>query len=275
MNTMQILQNVKTLRKKAGLTQMDMSDKMGLTQQNYGLLENGKTELTITKISKLAEIFGVSVGELLGLEGVQAVPNGEQASEIEALKKEVDRLGSQGRLMEKLLTNNEQYLQMIRYELESFFLEVTFRLSRNILWLKHSFLEDIFEVRANVSNDFFEVVYKVGLFGAKNENCVREIAHYYIEYYKKKVLDMDLSELNNTLRELMENTERLKYMKDMEGDGLQETDDFKERMYDFSFRYGEIAFAEAINSSKLKKEILKDAIQNLGNKEKRQNKQNT
>jgi transcriptional regulator with XRE-family HTH domain len=89
---MNVYETIKKLRKSKGLTQAEMADKLNLATSNYTLLENGKTELTYSKMLKLAEVFGVSVGELLGLEGVQSVPNGEQASEIEALKKEVERL---------------------------------------------------------------------------------------------------------------------------------------------------------------------------------------
>ncbi len=100
---MDISEKLKELRKKLKLSQAEVAERLGLAQSNYGLLENGSREITLSKLEKLAEVFGVSVGELLGLEGVQAVPNGEQASEIEALKREVESYKSQLAISASLL----------------------------------------------------------------------------------------------------------------------------------------------------------------------------
>ncbi len=87
---MQINERIKQIRQSKNLSQLQVSEKLGIAQPNYGLWESGKTDITIGKLEKLAEIFGVLVGELLGLE-VQAVPNGE-AKEVGELKQEIEKL---------------------------------------------------------------------------------------------------------------------------------------------------------------------------------------
>lgn len=48
---------LKKLRKQKGLTQQQVADQLGLALPNYNNLENGRTELTVTRINKLAEIL--------------------------------------------------------------------------------------------------------------------------------------------------------------------------------------------------------------------------
>lgn len=88
----EVNERIKQKRKDLGWTLQEASAKFGLTITGYAQMENGKSSINIDRLYQIAEVFGVSVGELLGLEGVQAVPNGEQASEIDALKKENERL---------------------------------------------------------------------------------------------------------------------------------------------------------------------------------------
>jgi transcriptional regulator with XRE-family HTH domain/uncharacterized protein YktA (UPF0223 family) len=106
---MNISERIKEIRKGLKLTQSDVAGKMELTPQNYNLLENGKTELTYSKIIKLAEIFGVSVVELLG-EGasVVVVGGGEGAKEVDAMKARVQELQEKIVLLEKLNLKNEE-----------------------------------------------------------------------------------------------------------------------------------------------------------------------
>lgn len=86
-----IIELIKQKRKLLGWSLKDTAEKFGLTTTGYAKIENGETSITLDRLYQIAEVFGVSVGELLGLD-VQAVPNGEQARENEALKKEVERL---------------------------------------------------------------------------------------------------------------------------------------------------------------------------------------
>ncbi len=107
---MDLSENIKKYRKRAGLTQAEVAEKMGIASPNYTLLENGKTEMTISKAEKLAEVFEVSVGELLGLDGVGKV---RESTEFETLKKENERLQKELSLHETIKMYSEKDAVMI------------------------------------------------------------------------------------------------------------------------------------------------------------------
>lgn len=107
---MDLSENIKLLRKKAGLSQVTVAERLGMTSQNYSLLENGKTELTYSKMQKLAEIFGVSVGELLG---VEAVGKAGEAGELDELKDRIKELKYLVKTQKKLIESNEETLKVI------------------------------------------------------------------------------------------------------------------------------------------------------------------
>lgn len=63
---MALLDNIRTIRKAKGLTQIDMSERLGLTKNNYGKVENGQVELTVKRLYQIADILGVNAVTLLG-----------------------------------------------------------------------------------------------------------------------------------------------------------------------------------------------------------------
>ena len=58
-------QNVRRVRLKKGLTQEELSDRSGFTQQYLSGLENGRRNPTVVTVFELAEALGVSHLELL------------------------------------------------------------------------------------------------------------------------------------------------------------------------------------------------------------------
>lgn len=58
-----IAANVTRLREFAGLSQKEVSATTGLTQGQLSLIENGKTEPTITTLDKLAKAFNAPIAE--------------------------------------------------------------------------------------------------------------------------------------------------------------------------------------------------------------------
>lgn len=105
-----IIELIKQKRKLLGWSLKDTAEKFGLTTTGYAKIENGETSITLDRLYQIAEIFGVSVGELLGLEGGQSVPNGEQASKIEALEREVRSLEREMELHKNLKEQTEENL---------------------------------------------------------------------------------------------------------------------------------------------------------------------
>lgn len=57
---------ISALRKEANMTQMELADRMGISFQAVSNWERGNSMPDISKLPELAEIFGVTVDELLG-----------------------------------------------------------------------------------------------------------------------------------------------------------------------------------------------------------------
>ena len=81
-----IYNNIKTLRKEKKISQEEMAIRLDMFQANYGKLERGMTELTLSRLYKIAEILGIEIEVILGIsKPVQAsIPE----VDIEKLKKE-------------------------------------------------------------------------------------------------------------------------------------------------------------------------------------------
>lgn len=62
---MQLPDKIKELRKKAGLSQQDLADRVGIHLTYLSRLENGHNEPSIEVIRKLMEVFEVSADYLL------------------------------------------------------------------------------------------------------------------------------------------------------------------------------------------------------------------
>jgi transcriptional regulator with XRE-family HTH domain len=57
-------ERIKELRDKAGLSQQEVADRLGIRQSSYANIENGPTELTITKIVHVTNALGVKPSAL-------------------------------------------------------------------------------------------------------------------------------------------------------------------------------------------------------------------
>lgn len=60
-------QRLRQLRKESGLTQVELAQKLNLTQQSYTRYEYGTGEPSLETLVRLAEIFEVSTDYLLGI----------------------------------------------------------------------------------------------------------------------------------------------------------------------------------------------------------------
>jgi transcriptional regulator with XRE-family HTH domain len=89
-------------------TQTQVAEKLEMAQSNYAVWESGRTDITIGKLAKLAEIFNSSVAEILGLEG-----GGKESEEIARLQQEVERLNG-------FLQDREELLKRLRAEEQRF-----------------------------------------------------------------------------------------------------------------------------------------------------------
>ena len=60
--------NIKRLRTEQNMTQKNLADKLFVSAQAVSRWENNEVEPSITTLTELAKIFGVSADEILGLE---------------------------------------------------------------------------------------------------------------------------------------------------------------------------------------------------------------
>lgn len=61
-----ISENMKAARNKLGITQEELAEKLSVTRQAVSNWENGKTEPDIETLTKIAQIFDISIDELVG-----------------------------------------------------------------------------------------------------------------------------------------------------------------------------------------------------------------
>lgn len=63
---MEFSERLKNLRKQAGFTQVDVANKLGISQQAYASWERGSKKTTQDNLVKIAQILNVSVDYLVG-----------------------------------------------------------------------------------------------------------------------------------------------------------------------------------------------------------------
>lgn len=62
---MELAEKLKLMRKKAGLTQKEVADKLGITYQSYGQYERGLRNPKYTSIEKIASALNCDISEIL------------------------------------------------------------------------------------------------------------------------------------------------------------------------------------------------------------------
>ena len=62
---LQIGQKIKKLRELKNFTQSHLASELGITQSAYSKMELGETEVSYTKLARIAEVFGMSPEEIM------------------------------------------------------------------------------------------------------------------------------------------------------------------------------------------------------------------
>ena len=63
---------LRSLRTKAGLTQLDIAEKLDVSAAAIGAWENGRAKPRLTKLGQLAELLGTSAADLMGEDASEA-----------------------------------------------------------------------------------------------------------------------------------------------------------------------------------------------------------
>lgn len=87
---MNLAEQLKSLRRDAGLTQTELANKLNISQQSYARWENGKVTPSLEKLNDIAHFFEVSIDHLSGKQNT--VEQGDDLDNIELLF----RLNSKG-----------------------------------------------------------------------------------------------------------------------------------------------------------------------------------
>ena len=103
---------IRDLRKAKGLSQSEIADKLNLTQEGYAKIERGQTQLTVIRAKEIANIFEMSLKELLFDESEV-----ELSKELEALSRELEVLRRENDLLQKGAEDKAQLLALAKASL--------------------------------------------------------------------------------------------------------------------------------------------------------------
>ena len=67
---------LRSLRTKAGLTQLDIAEKLDVSAAAIGAWENGRAKPRLTKLGQLADLFDTSAADLMGEDATEAAISG-------------------------------------------------------------------------------------------------------------------------------------------------------------------------------------------------------
>lgn len=73
---MEFGEKLRSLRAKAGLTQLDIAEKLDVSAAAIGAWENGRAKPRLTKLGQLAELLGTSAADLMGEDAAEAAISG-------------------------------------------------------------------------------------------------------------------------------------------------------------------------------------------------------
>ena len=67
--------NIRSLREKNGLTQEQVADYLNMSVNGYGDIERGETDIKLSRLTQISNLFDVSLAELVNPEKILSVDN--------------------------------------------------------------------------------------------------------------------------------------------------------------------------------------------------------
>lgn len=61
-------EKIRFLRQAKGWTQEEIADKLKMSPNGYGSIERGETDVNLSRLEQIADLFGIKLFELLGLD---------------------------------------------------------------------------------------------------------------------------------------------------------------------------------------------------------------
>jgi transcriptional regulator with XRE-family HTH domain len=65
---MSVHEKIRFLRQAKGWTQEEVADKLNMSQNGYGCIERGETDVNLSRLEQIADLFEIKLSELLGLD---------------------------------------------------------------------------------------------------------------------------------------------------------------------------------------------------------------
>ncbi len=98
--------NIRTLRHQRGWSQEDIANRLGISIPAFSKIETGVTDINLSRLEQIANIYDVNIVNLLALDAVEAEP---QVSHLNiAQKKIVDREAEIANLQRKVILLYEE-----------------------------------------------------------------------------------------------------------------------------------------------------------------------
>jgi transcriptional regulator with XRE-family HTH domain len=98
--------NIRTLRHQRGWSQEDVADRLGISIPAFSKIETGVTDINLSRLEQIANIYEVNVVNLLSLEIEEAEP---QASGLNIAQKKIqDREAEIANLQRKVILLYEE-----------------------------------------------------------------------------------------------------------------------------------------------------------------------
>jgi transcriptional regulator with XRE-family HTH domain len=91
---------IAALRKEQGLTQVQLAERLGLTQQMIASYEVGRRRVPVSLLPQIADTLAASLDELIGKKGVQ--PSSKRGP-TSLLQKQLERLSHLPKAQQKLV----------------------------------------------------------------------------------------------------------------------------------------------------------------------------
>ena len=96
-----IAEKIRLLRLEKGFSQENVDDMLGISTTAYGDIERGKTDLTLSRLQSIAQVFSTSLGRLMGED--DAITSQIQQLELGKLQMENEKLRLENQLLKEKL----------------------------------------------------------------------------------------------------------------------------------------------------------------------------
>jgi len=108
------IDTIRLLREARGLSQKQMADKLGITQQAYSNLEKKPERATLERLRQIAQILQVELITLLGEEDTYILQNFNQSGGNAATQMNITPSASEREIYDKLIVSLKEEIAFLR-----------------------------------------------------------------------------------------------------------------------------------------------------------------